>query len=117
VTKNGDSAMRNQTNDPDRHVKTIAIEEHFSTPMQRQKSSPDAFRDFYISTRSEHIGHNIVEQLADLDEQRLAYMDAAGIDIQVLSFTSPGPQAFEAAEAIPLAKDANERLHEAVKRH
>jgi predicted TIM-barrel fold metal-dependent hydrolase len=109
--------MRYQLNDPDPHVKTIAVEEHFSTPMQRQKSSPDAFRDFYISTRSEHVGHNIVDQLADLDEQRLAYMDAAGIDVQVLSFTSPGPQAFDAAEAIPLARDANERLHEAVKRH
>jgi predicted TIM-barrel fold metal-dependent hydrolase len=66
--------MRYQLNDQDRHVKTIAVEEHFSTPMQTQKSSPDAFRDFYISTRSKYIGHNIVEQLADLDEQRLAYM-------------------------------------------
>jgi 2,3-dihydroxybenzoate decarboxylase len=80
-------------------------------------SSPTEFRDFYLSSRGEHIGHNIVDQLADLDAQRLAYMDAAGIDIQVLSFTSPGPQAFDAAEAIPLAKDANDRLHEAVKRH
>ncbi len=35
----------------------------------------------------------------------------------MLSFTSPGPQAFEAADAIPLAKDANDRLFEAVKRH
>jgi hypothetical protein len=70
----GDSTMRYQLNDRDRHVKTIAVEEHFSTPMQTQKSSPDAFRDFYISTRSKYIGHNIVEQLADIDEQRLAYM-------------------------------------------
>jgi Amidohydrolase len=70
----GDSTMRYQLNDRDRHVKTIAVEEHFSTPMQTQKSSPDAFRDFYLSTRSKYIGHNIVEQLADLDEQRLAYM-------------------------------------------
>jgi predicted TIM-barrel fold metal-dependent hydrolase len=100
-------------------MKTIAIEEHFSTPMlvQKQKSSVTEFRNFYLSSRSEHIGHSIVDQLADVDEQRLAYMDAAGVDIQVLSFTSPGPQSFDAPEAIPLAKDANDRLHEAVKRH
>jgi 2,3-dihydroxybenzoate decarboxylase len=109
--------MRYQLTDQDRRIKTIAIEEHFSTPMQTQKSKKTEFRSFYLSSRSEHIGHSIVDQLADIDEQRLAYMDAAGIDIQVLSFTSPGSQAFDADEAIPLAKDANERLHEAVKRH
>jgi predicted TIM-barrel fold metal-dependent hydrolase len=109
--------MRYQLTDQDRHIKTIAIEEHFSTPMQTQKSKKTEFRSFYLSSRSEHIGHSIVDQLADLDEQRLAYMNAAGIDIQVLSFTSPGSQAFDADEAIPLAKDANERLHEAVKQH
>ena len=109
--------MRYHLNDPDRRVKTIAIEEHFSTPMQRQKSRVTEFEAFYLSSRSEHVGHNIADQLADLDQQRLAYMDAAGVDVQVLSFTTPGPQAFEAAEAIPLAEDANDRLHEAVKRH
>jgi len=100
--------MRYQLTDQDRRIKTIAIEEHFSTPMQTQKSKKTEFRSFYLSSRSEHIGHSIVDQLADIDEQRLAYMDAAGIDIQVLSFTSPGSQAFDADEAIPLAKDANE---------
>lgn len=76
--------MRYQLTDQDRRIKTIAIEEHFSTPMQTQKSKKTEFRSFYLSSRSEHIGHSIVEQLADIDEQRLAYMDAAGIDIQVL---------------------------------
>ena len=111
--------MRYQLNDQEPHVKTVAIEEHFSTPMlmQKLKSSTTEFRKFYLSSRSERIGHNISDQLADLDEQRLSYMDAAGIDIQVLSFSSPGPQAFDAAEAVPLAKDANDRLHEAVQRH
>jgi predicted TIM-barrel fold metal-dependent hydrolase len=86
--------------------------------MQRHTSSDTEFRhSFYLSSRDERLGYNIADQLADLEEQRLAYMDAAGVDIQVLSFTEPGPQAFDAAETIPLAKDANDRLHEAAKRH
>jgi 2,3-dihydroxybenzoate decarboxylase len=109
--------MSDERNGLSPKIKTIALEEHFSTPMQIEKSSASEYRSFYLSTRSDHVGHNIVDQLADLDEQRLAYMDAAGIDVQVLSFTSPGPQAFEAAEAIPLARDANDRLEQAVKRH
>jgi predicted TIM-barrel fold metal-dependent hydrolase len=82
-------------------VKTIAIEEHFTTPMYRGKVSANEFRNFYLTSRSEQLGHNIAEQNADLGAQRLANMDAAGIDIQVLSFGSPGPQAFGAADAIP----------------
>ena len=88
--------MTYQLTDKDRRIKTIAIEEHYSTPLQRQELGTSEFRSFYISSRSEHLGYNIIDQLADLGEQRLAYMDAAGVDIQVLSFTSPGAQAFAA---------------------
>src|SRR5712691_10213775 len=98
-------------------MKTIAIEEHFTTPLYRQKVAANEFRNFYLSSRSEQIGHDIVAELADLGAKRLAHMDAAGIDVQVLSFGSPGPQAFGAEIAIPMARDANDRLHEAMKVH
>lgn len=98
-------------------MKIIAIEEHFTTPMYRQKVGANEFRNFYLTSRSEQIGHDIVEELADLETGRLARMDAAGIDVQVLSFGSPGPQAFGAEIAIPMARDANDRLYEAVKAH
>ena len=98
-------------------MKTIAIEEHFTTPLYRQHVPANEFRNFYLSSRSEQLGHDIVAQNQDLGEQRLAYMDAAGIDIQVLSFGSPGAQAFESATAIPMARDANDRAFEAVKAH
>ncbi|HKA42838.1 MAG TPA: amidohydrolase family protein [Burkholderiales bacterium] len=98
-------------------MKIIAIEEHFTTPMYRQNVAANEFRNFYLTSRSEQIGHDIVAELADLGARRLAHMDAAGIDVQVLSFGSPGPQAFGAEIAIPLARDANDRLHEAMQAH
>ncbi|HUZ75465.1 MAG TPA: amidohydrolase family protein [Stellaceae bacterium] len=97
--------------------KIIAIEEHFSTPLYREKVSANEYRNFYVTSRGEQIGHDIVKELGDIDAARVAHMDAVGVDVQVLSFTSPGPQAFAANEAIPMAQDANDRLYAAAKKY
>jgi len=44
-------------------------------------------------------------------------MDAAGIDVQVLSLTAPGVEQLEAVEAVALARVTNDTLAEAVHRH
>jgi predicted TIM-barrel fold metal-dependent hydrolase len=98
-------------------MKTIAIEEHFITPMYREKVSANEFRNFYLTTRSKALGHDIAEQNLDMGDDRLARMNAAGVDVQVLSFGSPGPQAFSADVAIPMARDANDRAYELVRAH
>ena len=98
-------------------MKIIAIEEHFTTPMYREKVGANEFRNFYLTSRGEQIGHDIAAELGDLGARRIAHMDACGVDVQVLSFGSPGPQAFGADVAIPMARDANDRLHEAVRAH
>ena len=98
-------------------MKIIAIEEHFTTPMYRERVSANEFRNFYLTSRSEQLGHDIAKENADLGKSRLAYMDAAGVDVQVLSFGSPGAQGFLADVAVPMARDANDRAHEAVKAH
>ncbi len=97
--------------------RVIAIEEHFVTPLLRQHTTSTDFRKFWITSRSEHIGHDIVREIADLGEARLRHMDAAGIDVQVLSFGQPGPQGFAADIAVPMARDANDRLADAVAKH
>lgn len=96
------------------HLKTIAIEEHFITPLYREHVPANEFRNFYLASRSEQLGHDIAGQNADLGAKRIAHMDAAGIDLQVLSFGSPGAQAFAAQVAVPMARDANDRLHAAI---
>jgi len=85
--------------------------------MYRENVGADEFRKFYLKARSEQLGHDIVEQNSDLGQKRLAHMDAAGIDLQVLSFGSPGPQAFGVDVAIPMARQANDLLFETTKKY
>ncbi|HUI13941.1 MAG TPA: amidohydrolase family protein [Xanthobacteraceae bacterium] len=95
-------------------MRTITLEEHFTTPKflegpgraRREKAQQQGGR--FIK---------IFEQLADVGEGRLKEMDAAGIDMQVLSLTSPGTEQSEAAEALALTKEANDFLADVVKRH
>src|SRR5919198_1808505 len=98
-------------------MRIIAIEEHFLTPMYRQHVGANEYRNFYLASRGQQMGHDIIEQNMDLGAKRLEHMDAHGVDVQVLSFGSPGPQAFGADVAIPMARDANDRLHATVKAH
>lgn len=95
----------------------IAVEEHFSTPLYREKLPRTAGRERNTADNSKRLGHDVGIELMDLGASRLAAMDAAGIDMQVLSFTSPGAQAFGPEDAVPVALDANDRLHEAIKAH
>jgi uncharacterized protein len=77
----------------------IALEEHvFSRKLQaRVGGKRDLFPGFS-------------DQLAEVGEQRLASMDAADIDIQVLSVPSHQIQEAEPSLSVELARDANDEL-------
>src|SRR5947209_1264242 len=81
--------------------RVVAIEEHFWIP---------ELRDRYSGPRGIS-AHTPARQLDDLGEIRLAEMDAAGIDMQVISHMQPGTQIFDAETAITLARKANDVLY------
>jgi 5-carboxyvanillate decarboxylase len=57
------------------------------------------------------------EKLFDVGEKRLAEMDEAGVDIQVLSLCVPGCEQFEAADGTAMARSTNNELAEVVKKY
>lgn len=71
---------------------------------------------YYLGSTSER-ARNVSERLQDLGARRLADMDAAGIDMQIVSLTSPGVQVLKADVAVAMARLANDQLAEAVRRH
>ena len=59
----------------------------------------------------------LVKSLTDLGAGRIADMDKAGINMQLLSLWSPGVQIFNADQGTELARNTNEQLARAVRRH
>jgi 5-carboxyvanillate decarboxylase len=58
----------------------------------------------------------VMARMADLDQIRIADMDATGIALQILSLTAPGVQVFESGEATALARMSNDFLADAIRR-
>jgi len=98
-------------------MKIITLEDHFATSMFRETLPLNPiFADFY-PVRGKQVGVDIVAELLNLGDTRLTAMDAAGIDVQVVSLTAPGCEALDAENALAVARDANDKLFEAVKAH
>ncbi|MCW2338365.1 2,3-dihydroxybenzoate decarboxylase [Sphingobium sp. B2D3A] len=111
----------------DRGYLRIATEEAFATAEQldaflklvkegRADKATTSLWGFYGTSPSERTQF-IRDRLLDLDDLRIQAMDETGIDVAILSLTSPGGQAFETDEAKTLVRNANDVLKAACERH
>lgn len=93
-------------------MRTIALEEHFATPEYfAGPGKHDRER------AAAHYGAAFFAQLSDIGAERIGAMDEAGLDVQILSLTSPGVQNLPAAEARILAAHTNDLVAEAIGRY
>jgi hypothetical protein len=97
-------------------VKIIAIEEHWNSAGIRDALGrlPDGARDESVAFNT--MGDNQA-RIEDIGQGRVEAMDAAGIDISILSVVTPATQALPAADAVALARDANDEAASAVRAH
>jgi predicted TIM-barrel fold metal-dependent hydrolase len=95
-------------------MRTIALEEHFATaaylegPARRLKEQAERAGERFAA---------LIAQLVDVDDGRVAAMDAAGVDVQALSLTSPGVEQLSLEEAKSFARSTNAALAQAIRRH
>jgi len=97
-------------------MRIIAIEEHWTTESidQALRAQPAGARDESVALNDRG---DIPARLLDIGEQRVEAMDAAGVDVQILSIAPPGTHGLPAREAVALSRDANDRASEAADRY
>jgi len=104
-----------------KRYRRIGSEEAFAIPEQMAElrilaESTWHNLDLKLLRHSTNPAGPIYKNLVDLDEGRLRIMDENGVDMHVLSLTSPGVQCFDADKACAMASLANDRVAEAVAR-
>jgi uncharacterized protein len=103
-------------------MRTITLEEHFATQSflegpGRQLGTGSGRAGSPSPRPAGHEGTSLVDQLCDLGKGRIAAMDEAGIDVQILSLTAPGVKQLDAPDAVKLAREVNDFLAAEVARN
>jgi predicted TIM-barrel fold metal-dependent hydrolase len=88
-------------------LQVIAIEEHYwDAELLSKLNAPEGQRS-----------PDMLAKLHDLGEMRIAAMDAAGVDMQVLSHGAPSGQGLPPDIAVETVRAANDRLRRAIALH
>ena len=99
-------------------MRVVALEEHFTVPAVVRRIDPDAIsRRGFQPRKAPASGPNPLALLPEIGELRLKLMDEAGITMQVLSGTGPGPDLVAGPDGIAMARELNDHLAEAIARH
>ena len=111
-------------------MKKIDLEVHFATQgwvdaLSSNPGYPKLAKDpvtgnrrlYYQADAAEPYPDALLEKLLDIGAGRIAAMDAAGIDVAVLSLTAPGIEQLEPTWATKLAREANDELAAAIAKY
>lgn len=87
--------------------KVIGLEEHFVTDavLKAWQELDPQWQDLSLAPSAHGESGR---RLAELDGDRVAAMDEAGVDVQVLSLSTPGVQTLGAGDAVALATQTND---------
>jgi uncharacterized protein len=96
-------------------MRTVALEEHFAVPSiaNRIDKSVLARRGYRPRTLPKN-APNPLELLPEIGERRLKSMDDAGISMQVLSNSGPGPDLVPGSDGVAMARETNDHLAKAI---
>jgi predicted TIM-barrel fold metal-dependent hydrolase len=103
-------------------MKVIAFEEHYKLPAISEEHQNEALTSEMDLLKQAGYGRAGAQGewppgINDLGDGRIAAMDEAGVDVQILSHTVPGPETLDPSRAVELAKQANDAVADAIGKH
>src|SRR6516164_5602859 len=99
-------------------MRVVALEEHFTVPALVRRIDPGLIsRRGFRPRKAPANGPNPLELLPEIGERRLRSMDEAGITVQVLSNSGPGPDLVPGPGGIAMSREMNDQLAATIARH
>lgn len=98
-------------------MRLIALEEHYKSKAVDAEIGEAGAYFRTANSAGEQMARERLANLGEIGERRIADMDRAGIDVQVLSHTHPSPEILEASRAVPLCARVNDEMAEATRRY
>jgi predicted TIM-barrel fold metal-dependent hydrolase len=99
-------------------MRTVALEEHFSVPSIASRIDKGVLaRRGYRARTLPKGAPNPLELLPEIGAKRLKSMEDAGISVQVLSNSGPGPDLVPGQAGVDMARETNDLLAKAIASH